>query len=398
MKKYSLALLFLPLICQAEVTSFDKLFSSMTPVDKHQTIDSTYQTPLYRKLQLEVRTAGNDPLDPTDGTRVGLKLSPLAWGQFSKEAELYKEYKTFSKTLNREGSSRECLFRSMLFTNAYHTKVSLVILKKLNQYLEDENKLLKRGIGENQFEFKEILSVREALMKNKLKISALEKLSLQIEKELAERVKTAPTLKDISFKNFVDINKIKTVDLTTEPKRIELSKLSTMVKIQNLEFEIEKSEAHQILESITLFHWDDENFTNRIRYGIEFTFNLPFFNKRTYLKDAVQRQLAINKLSASQRDVISELDGTELSFRNKIDHYEALKDSDYYKTLKSLKTLLSGSRNNSPLMILQTKVKMANERLKVLDLKQEIIHDYLSKLYSSGQISTCESPDFLVKN
>src|SRR5690606_25056992 len=113
-----------------------------------------------------------------------------------------------------------------------------------------------------------------------------------------------------------------------------------LVKLNGLELDIETREANKILDSVSLYRWD-ERITKSISYGIEFTFNIPVYNQKTYLKDSIQRQLAINKLGLSQRELLSELEGTERGFRKKIDQYDALRDSDFYKTLKSLKKLLS---------------------------------------------------------
>lgn len=369
----------------------------MGPVDEHKTLETEYQNPLYKSLQLQVRSAGTDTMEVGGAGRITVKFSPLAWGQMEKERELNKEYKKLSTTINNEGKSRECLYRGLLFANAAHTKKSLTLHQQLNSYYEDQNKLLKRGVGENLYEFKELLSVRDSVIKNQLKITSLGKLNQSIEAALNQRLKAPLSLQEIEFGNFINVKNIKATGLSVEPKIIELHKLNSQARINNLELDIERREANQILDNVELYRWD-ESLNLGVSYGVQVTLNLPYFNKKAYLKDAVQRQVAVNKLSESQREALNEIDGTELSFQNKIAQFEALKASDYYKTLKSLKKLLSGSKNNSPLTILQTQARMANEKIKILELKHEIIQDYLTMLYHSGKITSCVSPTFLVKN
>lgn len=391
-----LLLLLLPLnaVC---ATAFEEVFKSMTPVDKFETLDESYQNPLYRNLQLQLRTAGSHDSEVAGASRIALKLDLLAWGQRQKEKELIKEYQKFSKTINREGSSRECLYRGLMFSKVRHSRKSMEFLRELNQYFEDQNKLLKKGVGDNLFEFKELLTVRENLTKNKIRMSELEKLEEAIGTSLNKRLPNPVSVKDIDFKNFLTVRKMKEVGDLTEPKLIEIEKLKSQANIHNLELNIERREANQILDSIEVYRWDDRLNLGEA-YGFQVSFNLPVLNKRAYLKDAVQRQIAVNKLSESQRELLTEIEGTELGFKNKITTFETLLASDYFKTLKSLKKLLAGSLNNSPLLIIQTKTKLVNERLKVLDLKQEITEDYLTKLYHSGKLVQCDGPTFLVKN
>ena len=389
-------LLLLPLSSVA-ATSFEDVFKVMTPVDKFETLEESYQDPLYRNLQLQLRTAGSHDSEMAGASRIALKLDLLAWGQREKEKELNKEYQKFSKTINREGSSRECLYRSLLFSKVRHARKSLVLLRELNQYFEDQNRLLKKGVGDNLFEFKELLTVRENLTKNKILIGQLEKLEMALEESLNKRLQTRVLMKEIEFHNFLTVKKMKVSTDAAEPKLIEIEKLKTQANIHNLELNIERREANQILDSVEVYRWDDRLNLGEA-YGLQVAFNLPVFNKRAYLKDAVQRQVAVNKLSESQRELLTEIEGTELGFKNKISEFEALINSDYFKTLKSLKKLLTGSKNNSPLLIIQTKTKLVNERLKVLDLKQEITEGYLAKLYHSGKLVQCSVPTFLVKN
>jgi hypothetical protein len=389
-----------PLTAEAAPKSFEEVFSSLSQVPAQNTLSTDYQNPLYRSLQLSYRRSGGSSSDATEingAGRTELKLSPLAWGQLGKEQELYQEYTRLFGVLNREGSGQECLYRAHLMTAASHTQSALSLLKKIRQFLEDEMKILRRGIGENLFEFKEMISVQEAQSKNALRISSMEKLSENLEAAINKENKKPVALEDIDFKNFITVKKIKATGLTLEPKKIELEKLKIMAKIHDLELDIEKSESNQILDSIRLYHFEDR-ISDDIRHGVEITFNVPFFNKRAYIKDAVKRQLAINQLSATQREVLSEIEGTELDFKNKIEQFEALRDSDYYKTLKNLKRALASSKNNSALMIIKTRHKMADHRLRVLDLKHEIIMDHLKKLYMAGELSSCESPSFLVAN
>ena len=376
---------------------FDAVFSSMTPVASMKPLETDYQTPLYKKLQFQFRTNRRTDIESGEAGRLGLKLSPLAWGQREQEGQLISEYQKLAKTVNLEGAGRECLYRSTLMASSAHLLKTLKIYEKLDRYYEDQNKILKRGIGENLFEFKELLGVREDQVSNRTRMIELQKLMESVEGVLAQRLTKPVKLSDLEFEKFIKVEDIRARAGELEPKKIELLKLESLTKIQNLEFEIEKKEADQILDSVELYRWS-ERFNNNVYHGIQFTFNIPFLNKRSYLKDSLQRQIAINKLAESQRDLVLEMNGTQKSFLNKLEQYEALKDSDYYKTLKSLKKLLSSSKNNSPLMIIQTKVKMIKERLKLEELKNEIVLDYLEKLYLSGQLSQCETASFLVRN
>jgi hypothetical protein len=377
--------------------NFEEVFRSMTPVSKMKTMETDYQDPLYKSLQVHYRSGRSADLDGGETGRMGIKLSPLAWGQRGQESELNSEYKKLSKTVNLEGAGRECLFRSSMMASASHIFRTLKAYEKLDRYYEDQNRILKRGIGENLFEFKELLSVREKQVENKLRILESRRLLESVEAVLNQRLDKPVKLSELEFKNFLTVEAIKSRASALEPKKIELMKLQSLSKIENLEFEIEKKESDKIFDSVELYRWSARR-NDDVAHGIQFTFNIPFLHKRTYLKDSLQRQLAINKLSEAQRELTLEMKGTQNDFLNKIERYETLRDSDYYKTLKSLKKLLSASRNNSPLMIIQTKVKMASERLKQEDLKNEIVMDYLEKLFLSGSLESCESPSFLVRN
>lgn len=395
MKFIFFSLFILPAIAQG-ASSFSEVLRSMKPVDSMSVLETKVQDPLYRDLQFQVRTAGHDRYELGGAGRMALKVNLLAWGQREKEIELNREYEKLSATLNTEGSGSECFYRGLLWSNAYSDVLKSRIHSRLQNYYEDEVRILKRGIGENLFEFKELLTVKEEEVKNRLALSEVKTRLAAIESSLALRRESEVKVTEVDFSSFISVAGMKTVVSAKEPRQIELEKLQQLAHIHSLELEIEKKEAQQILDNIELYRWND-NRNYGISYGIQVTFNIPFLNKRTYMKDAVQRQVAANKFAERQRDLLSKTGGTRNGFENKVAQYEELANSDYFKVLKEMRKLLSASRNNSPLMILQTKIKIAKEKLKRLELRQEITVQYLENLLYSGKLTSCDEAQFLVE-
>lgn len=380
----------------ASAKNFEAVFRSLKTPAKDAQAEVSYADPLYRKLQLAVRTEGGDSVEANGAGRISLKVDLLAWGQREDEKKLKKAYQEFSELVSREGSSHECLYRSLLFTHAHHGLATRKHRRSLEQFYGDEIRLLRRGIGENLFEFKELLKAQELQLENQQKLQEIEEVLGGISSALRSRSETEIDLEAIDFEGFVDVASIRTRALETEPRILEIEKLKRLAAISTLELEIEKKEARQIVDSVELFRWDESRGVD-VSYGVQVSLNLPFFNKRRYLKDSVQRQLALNKLRVAERDVLFDTQGLETNFRRKISQYESLRTSDYAKVLRGMKKLLAGSGQNSPLLILQTQVKIEEEQLRRLGLRQAITLDYLEKLFRSGSLARCEGAPFLVR-
>ena len=381
---------FLILIPQAGMSAvpWEKIYSELPVPVKGSEGVADQSAPLYRSLQLQYRTQGTDNVEAGGAGRTTVKVDLLAWGQRKKEKDLIEAYSQFGKVVERETSSESCLYRGHLFLHAFFLSRAIRLEEKLLENYRQQKQLLKRGIGANLYEFNDLLSVEDAELGQNVSLSEKMAAAASVEKMLPVK------LSEIDFRNFLRVEFIRDRGLVTEPRTIELQKLRSLAKIHQLEYQIEEKKGNQVLDSVELYRWNEQN-NGGISYGVQFSFNLPFFNKKNTAKESVERLVAMNKLARTERELISDLDGTKPGLEEKLLRYETLRSSDYLKTMKNLIRVLRGNRNTSPILILKTKAKILKERLARLELRRSIAFDYLDGVFHSGQLSQCSTPAHL---
>jgi hypothetical protein len=356
------------------------------PIDVlNKSSDESFSTPLYNSLSLRLRRAEEEKI--IENT-YALRLSPLAFGQYSQEKELNSEYSKLSRWFHTESSSQTCLEKNMSFVDLYYYYQNLVYTKQLSLVFDDLVSVLKKGITRDITEFNELLKAQEKQVEFKSLVKNHTLVLDEYVKNLKIKTQSDFQVDDLKFDVLVDVDDVKKNFTDFSLRSIEVDKLKTIANIKNLEHEISLKKDEQIVDYFQVSNRSNEDTDERV-ISFEVGFNIPVLNKRNSVSDIIAKQKALLDYKLAQKEASSEIKGAQTELKNQIKDYEELSNSSYLKNLFDLESYLLKSNLNSPYKILQVKSKIITEKIKLLDLKHEIMTTYFESLLHQGKLKEC---------
>src|SRR3989338_1801793 len=203
-------ILFSIFLAQVQATvPFTSVYQKLTlgNVSETTSISSSFVTPLYENLQFRIRDQQFE--SESIQKQYNLKFSPLAFGQYSLEKELNKEYIKLSSRLSTEEASHSCLSKSKGFVELFYNQESVDLYSKLALTNEDQVTILKKGVGRGLFDFGDLLKAQERLVESKLALKNFKQNTIGLMKYFSQKTGTTFNLGDITFEKFIDIESIK---------------------------------------------------------------------------------------------------------------------------------------------------------------------------------------------
>jgi hypothetical protein len=357
-----------------------------------------YKVPFLEKV--EVRSETNDfDIQKQD---LSIRVSPNTKSS-RKAYRLYHESVMFMADMEHNTELMKVLYEKYLLLKEYvSAKEMLRIENNKNDLALDKVKLLKRMISLSSFDIVELIEAEDELYKLQRKIQNIESKVNNLHLQLSHILSSDEV--NINFEDLISVHKIKDLlsleMLTIDENHPEEEVLSAKHYNTMMEYEWEASKSKFSIGFVQAKygHNPDKSFGNNFSLGFGFDFpikgstSLNLNEIKVNILDAQSKYLDLKEQIKSNQQI------SKLKLNSLINMYELLSTQIEEGNANHALNEYSKQGIASPKAILKLKELTVNNEALLLEIRTEIIHNYLNYIYNTGIIGDTPYKNFFDEN
>ncbi len=417
MEKIFISIILFTFSINSFALSIDKVLSSYQLDDSSEELGTNYsifkevsfrygqesKTQESSKVRKDLTGSDAREFSDKDGEETAMDLSlRFSLNAFDNYKNKWELAKVQNQRLNKVKLEQQSLELSVIYKTYINLHFGLQERDKLKNLLEtheDAAKVSKVLLKKGKLFITDVITAEKKITET-LSLLRVKEEEVELTKKMLSKLTGLPiNEKSMSTKNkFINVNKI--VRLIKKSPKLSFSNLE--VKKAQLDYEIEKAEASQIVDFIefsrstsfgtdeTLNKTEDERDNSdfdKASLGFKIGFKIPFFTDKSRMHEKrINKMRKEHEAKMANQASTEELGEIQSDIIGQVQELKSLLGSSYLKMTKKYLRIYKNSKGVSPFRLLQLRSVLTETEIKQAQLEKEIYSMYISFLETRGSL------------